>query len=98
MATVRFSYGEERARGIARTVERLLREVVQHERTRFRGMVRRDEHQVAGVVTPAQSADDGRLARQHELLHVSVKVGELEAEAQEKFIHVRDLQVVVLLI
>ena len=46
----------------------------------------------------AQSADDGRLARQHEFFHVGVEVGELEAEAEEKFVHVRNLQVVVLLI
>jgi hypothetical protein len=54
-------------------------------------MTWRDDHLAAEVVAPTQSADDGHLAWQHELLQVSVKVGELEAKVEEQLVPVRPL-------
>ena len=61
-------------------------------------MRRIDPQQVAGVIGPAQSADDRRLLGQRQFLGVGVKIGGLNAELRQQLVHVIDLEVVILLI
>src|SRR5262245_22594490 len=57
------------------------------------------QHQkIAGVVSPAESSDHGRLFWQDELFGIGVKIGRLYSELGQKFVRIFDLQIVVLLI
>src|SRR2546426_2033168 len=69
-ASARFGGGEQAAGLVADAFWRFLVQIVQYERAWFRRMRRVQQQQIARVISPAESADDRRLLRQHELLLV----------------------------
>src|SRR5437016_13482900 len=56
-------------------------------------MRRFDPQQIAGVISPAQSADERRAGGNHKFLRVGVQVGSLDTELSEEPVHVINLEV-----
>ena len=82
-ACARFRRCQQHSRLVPRALNWFLREIVDDQRTRPGGMARLKENLVAGVISPAEPANDRCLLRKNQLLGIGVEIGELQAKARE---------------
>src|SRR5262249_42860841 len=87
-AAAQFGGGHQHARLVSWSTERLLIDIVGYYRARLGRMGRVQEQEIAGVVAPAQAADDRSALWENDLFCVRVKIRRLDPKASQQFVRI----------